>query len=346
MGIFAKNKDFFGLDIGTTGIRVVQLAAAGNKPNLMRFGSIKVDSKIVQSNAPSDQSKLAGIIKKLITESGIKSETVVIGVPSTQVYSSVMETAQLTHQELSKSINYLAEKYIPVPIDQVKLDWAQLGPSPTDPTKQEVLLLSARNSFTEARLEMLASIGLDVISVQPEALASGRALIASGSIEPSLVLDIGANSSDLSIFVNGAPRLIRSIPVGGNTFVKSVMQVLRVDEDQAAQFVFKFGLNQQKLEGQIYESIYPSLKSLIEEVNKSIQFFVNRYKGSKVTKIIVTGQASSVPELPLYIVNQTQIAVEIGNSWVNVNYPSSTTEKLMAESTQFSVAVGLAEAKI
>ena len=61
---------------------------------------------------------------------------------------------------------------------------------------------------------------------------------------------------------------------------------------------------------------------------------------------IVTGQASSVPELPLYIVNQTQIAVEIGNSWVNVNYPSSTTEKLMAESTQFSVAVGLAEAKI
>ena len=68
MGIFAKNKDFFGLDIGTTGIRVVQLAAAGNKPNLMRFGSIKVDSKIVQSNAPSDQSKLAGIIKKLITE--------------------------------------------------------------------------------------------------------------------------------------------------------------------------------------------------------------------------------------------------------------------------------------
>ncbi|MBP7017942.1 type IV pilus assembly protein PilM [Candidatus Saccharibacteria bacterium] len=346
MGIFAKNKDFFGLDIGTTGIRVVQLAGGTVKPNLMRFGSIKVDSKMVQSNAPGDQGKLAKTIKKLVTDSGIKSTSVVIGVPSKQVYSSVIETAQLTPQELGKSINYLAEKYIPVPIDQVKLDWAQLGPSPVEPTKQEVLLLSVRNIFTESRLDMLGSIGLDVVSVQPEALASGRSLLPTGSIEPVLVLDLGANTSDLSIFVNGAPRLIRSISVGGNTFVKSVMQGLGVDEEQAAQFVFKFGLNQQKLEGQIYDAIHPGLQSLIEEVNKSIQFFVNRYKGSKISKIIVTGQTSSVPELPLYLVNQTQTAVEIGNSWTNVNYPSNTTEKLMSASTEFSVAVGLAEASI
>jgi len=346
MGIFAKNKDFFGLDIGTTGIRVVQLAGGNEKPNLMRFGSIRIDPKLAKSNAPGDQSKLAQIIKKLVVESGIQSESVVIGVPSQQVYSSVIETAQLTPQELSKSINYLAEKYIPVSLDQVKLDWAQLGPSPTDPTKQEVLLLSARNSFTEARLEMLGSIGLDVISVQPDALAAGRSLIPAGSIEPCLILDLGANSSDLSIVHNGAPRLIRSIPVGGHTFVKSVMQSMSVEEDQASQFVFKFGLNQQKLEGQIYAAMHPSLNSLIEEVNKSIQFFMNKYKGSKVNKIIVTGQASAVPELPLYIVNQTQIAVEIGNSWTNVNYPNSSTEKLMVASTQFSVAVGLAEVKI
>ncbi len=346
MGLFAKDKDFFGLDIGSTGIRVVKLSGVGSSRRLERYNSISVDTKLSQSQAPADRHKLAQIIKKLVADTEIRSRNVVIGVPSKNVYASVIETAKLTPQELKKSINYLAEQYVPVALDQVKLDWAQLGASPDDPNKQEVLLLAARNSFTEARLGMLEAIGLDVIGIQPDALAMARALVSGNLSEPVMILDLGATSSDILIAYNNAPRLIRSIPVGGEIFIRSIIQALGVDSEQASQFLFKFGLDETKLEGKIARAVQPNLQILVEEIKKSIKFFTGRYKGQSINKIIITGQASNIPELPVFVVNESQIAVEIGNSWTNVNYSDSQKEELMGISTQFSVAVGLAESNL
>jgi len=346
MGAFAKTKDFFGLDIGTTGIRVVKLSGDNASRRLEAYADVPIDPKLGQSQAPADYQKIAQIIKGLIADSGIRTHNAVIGVPSKHVYSSVVETAKMTPQELKKSMNYLAEQYIPVPLDQVKLDWAQLGPAPSDGTKQEVLLLSARNSFTEARLEMLESIGLDIIGVQPDALAMSRALILPNITEPVMVLNIGAVASDIALNMAGAPRLIRSIPVGGQIFLRSIMQSMSVDADQANQFLYKFGLKKDKLEGQIERAMQPSVHILVDELKKSIQFFTSRYKGQDVAKIIITGRACGIPDLALHIVNQTQVAVEIGNSWAGVQYPQASHEQLMSVSTQYSVAVGLAEANV
>jgi type IV pilus assembly protein PilM len=346
MGVLAKTKDFFGLDIGTTGIRVVKLSGDNTSRRLESYADVAIDSKLGQSQAPTDYQKIAQIVKQLVVDSGIKTRNVVIGVPSKHVFASVVETANMTPQELKKSMGYLAEQYIPVPIDQVKLDWAQLGQAPSDPNKQEVLLLSARNSFTETRLEVLESIGLDVVGVQPDALAMSRALIPASVNDAVMVLNIGATSSDVALNLAGAPRLIRSIPVGSQIFARSIMQSMGVDAEQANQFLFKFGLKPDKLEGQVQNAIQPNVHVLVDEVKKSLQFFTGRYKGQNVSKIIITGRGSGIPDLALHIVNQTQVAVEIGNSWVNVQYPQGSHEELMSISTQYSVAVGLAEANL
>jgi len=346
MGVLAKTKDFFGLDIGTTGIRVVKLSGDSASRRLEAYADIAIESKLGQSQAPADYQKIAQIVKQLVVDAGIRTRNVVIGVPSKHVFASVVETAKLTPQELKKSMSYLAEQYIPVPVDQVKLDWAQLGPAPSDPNKEEVLLLSARNSFTEARLEMLENIGLDVVGVQPDALAMSRSLIPPSVVEPVMVLNIGATASDVALNFNGAPRLIRSIPVGGQTFIRSIMQSMGVDTEQANQFLFKFGFKPDKLEGQIERAIQPNMHVLVDEVKKSIQFFTNRYKGQNISKIVIVGRASGIPDLALHLVNQTQVAVEIGNSWSSVQYPQGSHEQLMSISTQYAVAVGLAEANL
>ena len=97
------------------------------------------------------------------------------------------------------------------------------------------------------------------------------------------------------------------------------------------------------MEGRVYGAIIDTVESLISEIEKSIKFFNERYTTTKIDRIIVTGGASTMPELPLYIANKFGISVEIGNAWTNVSFPAEKTNELMAISNHFGVAAGLAE---
>jgi Tfp pilus assembly PilM family ATPase len=174
-------------------------------------------------------------------------------------------------------------------------------------------------------------------------MALARSIVPADATSPQMVLDIGNMNTDLVIVMGGAPRLVRSIPTGSATIVRSAMQHLSIDQNQAEQFVFKFGLGKDKLEGRVYTAIIETIDSLMSEIEKSIKFFVERYTTLRIERIIVTGGASTMPELPLYIANKTGISVEIGNSWTNVNFPADRQNELMAVSNHFGVAAGLAE---
>jgi Tfp pilus assembly PilM family ATPase len=139
------------------------------------------------------------------------------------------------------------------------------------------------------------------------------------------------------------PHLSRSIPVGYQALIQSAAKYLGVDQNQANQFVFKFGLGKDKLEGQVYNAIIGTIDSLVGEIQKSIQFFEGRYPTAKIEHVIVTGGASTLPEFPLYIANKFGLNVEIGNAWRNVSYPASQQNELTAMSNHFAIAVGLAE---
>jgi type IV pilus assembly protein PilM/plasmid segregation protein ParM len=158
-----------------------------------------------------------------------------------------------------------------------------------------------------------------------------------------LLLDVGRRSTDLVVVLNGTPHLTRSVPTGVEAVVRAATQNLNIDEKQAEQFVFKFGLSQDKLEGQVFHAITSTIDLLTTEVEKSIKFFQTRYVGSRIEKIIVTGGASVIPEFPLYMANKFGLNVEIGNAWRGVSYSRDRQNELLAISNQFGVAVGLAE---
>jgi Tfp pilus assembly PilM family ATPase len=136
---------------------------------------------------------------------------------------------------------------------------------------------------------------------------------------------------------------MRSIPTGTDTILKAAIQNLNIDQKQAEQFVYKFGLSKDKLEGQIHDAIIGAIDVLVSEIDRSIKFFNSRYQNTPLDRIIVTGGASTLPEFPLYLANKFTINVEIGNAWRNVSFPVDRQNELLAVSNHFGVAAGLAE---
>lgn len=342
MNLLGGETNVFGLDIGTTGVRVVQLRGLSVPKTLATYGATVIDQKLSQSDAPLDKKRLGDTIQKLLEDAKITTPNVILGLPSSKVFSTVVDLPQLSHDELEHSIRYQAEQYIPMPLDKVKLDFVPLGPSPKEPQSQEVLLVSSPNTYTESRLELLESIGLNVVAIEPDSIALCRALIPVNYTGACIVLDMGAKTTDLIVVYGGAPRLVRSISIGGETLIKSAMQNLNTDYKQAVQFVSKFGLSTDKLEGQVFKALKSSMESLTDDIRKSVKFFTSRYQQLAIEKIIVSGGASRLPDFPLYLANNTGMPVEIGNAWTNVNYGSTLHDTLLGISSQFSVVTGLA----
>jgi type IV pilus assembly protein PilM len=341
MNFLGVNSDFFGLDIGSTAVRLVELRA-GNPKALLKYAYVPLDSTVALSDAKADQQKLAQTIAQLVSQAHVATKNVAVGIPSGRVFTTVADVDRLPNAELAKAIKYQADSLIPTPLAESKVDWALLGDSPADKTKQEILLTSVPNKFVEDRLDMLESIGLNVVAFEPDNLAMARALSAADG-GAQLLLDVGHRATDLVIMLGGSPHLTRSIPTGVEAIVRAAAQGLNVDQKQAEQFVFKFGLSKEKLEGQVFQAINGTVDLLATEVEKSIKFFQTRYTSNKVERIIVTGGASIIPEFPLYLANKFSVSVEIGNAWRNVSFGQDRQNELLAISNQFSVAVGLAE---
>lgn len=346
MGILSGVADFFGLDIGTTAIRAVQLKGSGTTRVLDRYAQVEISGTTGLSDAKSDQQRVVQTVRELMKKAKISTKNVAVNLPSHRVFTTVIDMDKMSPQDLAKTIKFQADSFIPTPPAQSKIDWAIIGDSPKDPKKIEVLLSSVPNEFVEARLEMLESLGLNVIAFEPDSMALARAIIPSDASTPQMVLDVGSNATDLVIVVAGVPHLTRAIPVGSQTIVRSAVQALSIDASQAEQFVFKFGLGKDKLEGQVYSAIIGTVDNLMTEIEKSIKFFQGRYAGSRIDRVVVTGGASALPEFPLYIANKFGINVEIGNAWRNVSYPSERQNELLAVSNHFAVAAGLAERSI
>lgn len=336
--------DFFALDIGTNAVRVVQLDASGQDTwSLLHYGYAPVDLKTTSANSKESERRLGEIIMTAVGQSGIKTKNVAIGLPSQKTFTTVIDVPTMPEAELKSTIKYQIDQYIPMAVDEAKVDWTLLGQSAHNPQQQEVLLASTANSYAEERLEFVESLGLNVIAAEPDPIAMVRALLPTGVQDARLIIDVGELSTNLVITYDDAPRLVRTIPTGLHSLVKAAVQNLNVQEDQARQFILKFGLAPDRLEGQVYHAVESVLEGFAAELVKSIKFFQTRYPNTPVGGILLSGYASIVPKFGEYVTAKTSVNSSPSNPWQKVRVQQTDQQQLATIATEFAVAVGLAE---
>lgn len=336
--------DFFALDIGTNAVRVVQLAQSGQDNwALQHYGHASVDIKTTSANSKESERRLGEIIMTAVGQSGIKTKNVAIGLPSQKTFTTVIDVPTMSDAELRSTIKYQIDQYIPMAIDEAKVDWISLGQSAHDPKQQEVLLASTAVNYAEERLEFIEGLGLNVIAAEPDSIAMIRSLLPVGIQDARLLIDVGELSTNLVITYNDAPRLVRTIPTGLQSLVKSAVQNLNVQEDQARQFILKFGLAPDRLEGQVYHAVESVLEGFASELTKSIKFFQTRYPNTPVGGLFLSGYASVIPKFGDYVTAKTSIASAIANPWQKVKVSEADQQRLVDVASEFAVAVGLAQ---
>jgi len=334
----------FGLDIGTTSMKVVWLNRDNNTISYNTSLITPTPVQGLQSESPFDHQEMAQIINKLVIDAKITTNDVNIALPENHAFTKVIEMPTLSDNELSNAIYWEAEQYIPVPLDSVVLAWNKLrtlkGPLPDE--KMQVLLVAAPKELIKRYQTILDLAGLSIVSIETEILAIIRSLISSKNSPTSLVANIGAMSTTLGIVQDGLLVFNYSIPLGGIALTRAIASDFGLQLAQAEEYKRVYGLSDKNFGGKIGNAIQPILTSMLTEVKKSITFYTEKYKNdSPISQMLLTGGGASLPGLAVYFAQNLGIESVLANPWKMLNV-QGVPQKIESMGQQYSVAVGLA----
>ena len=325
-------------------MRIVQLSGGSQRGwSLQKFAYVPITPQLTQDSSDLGKKRLGEAILGAVNQAGIKTKNIAVGLPASKTFTSIVETETLPEKELKKAFKYEIDKYVPMAMSDAKADYTILGPSPNDPAKTEVLVSSVAKDYAENVMEMIEKTGLNIVAMEPEPLAMARALNIPGAIDATMVVDFGENSTDLVITFKDQPRLVRSVPGGLTVLIKAVANGLNIREDQARQYILKFGLDQNQAEGQVFRILNTHLDSFASELTKSVRFFQTKYLGGKVGGIVLSGYAGVIPLLTEFIETKTNVPTMKGNPWQLVRTTTEQQRVLMNVASEFAVAIGLSE---
>lgn len=332
-----------GLDLGSHTIKLIELGRDGNQYTLLAAGSAPTPPKALISTIPADQESVSVAIKQLLKDTGTKSRNVNIALPESKVFTRVIEVPQLSARELASAIKWEAEQYIPLPLEEVNVDFTVLRESKdTGTNKMEVLLVAAPKTLLDTYLHILELAELTAIGAETEIIATSRALVRSvPTVKTVMVIAMGAQTTDIAILRSGTLVFTRSISAGGEALTRAVSQSLDFNATQAEEYKKIYGLQKDKLEGKLITAFKPIMDSITGETKRAIAYYEEKYREEHVESILLSGGTSRLPGMVVYMAESMGVEVQQANPWVGIA-KEARFNVLNTEGPNFSVAVGLA----
>lgn len=363
MGLFSRGTDVVGVDIGSYNIKVVQLKKIGdNEYQLLKYGSTPISLEYNTESSPFDRKQLAiTALKRLLIQNKISTKKAVTSVSGNSVIVRYVKFPSLSHAELEKTIQFEAEPYIPFGVQDVNIGFQILGEVTDEGQKKmETILIAAKKEIIQDRTDILQEAGLRPVIVDVDAFALENAFelnsVTQGAGENVMLVNIGALITNIVIVENGVCRVVRDVLVGGDNFTKALQKNLQVDYSTGEKMKWENGLimfDERNMENptednedkaQISGIIANAVKSLIEEIQRSIDYYQTQSEEKIVSRIVLSGGSAKLKNLDKFMSQELHIPVEIHNPFsserVNTNLFSGG--ELVEDAPSLVVAFGLA----
>ncbi len=366
-----KTKSYLGVDLGTAGIKIVELANAKGHARLITYGIVESSGDIVRSNAPETINRVVELLKEITEKSRVTTNLAVAALPAFSVFSSILSLPPMPKSDLAQAVKWEAKKFVPMPLEEMILDWKLLRnlndtyqeqndkeQSKTDINENKennlqkteksqeikqnyrVLITAAPKNLVARYLEIFKAAGLKLISLETESFALARSLFF-GSKLPIMIIDIGSLTTAISIVEDGVPILNRSLDVGGATLTQAIATSLNIDRRRAEQFKRDIGIAQTNAASGIPKVIERTLNPVINEVKYSLNLYQSQTAIS-VEKAILVGGSAFLPNLTDYLSQVLNLNVFVGDPWFRVAYPEDLKLVLDEVGSRLAVATGLA----
>lgn len=337
----AKLPDHVGIDFGTHTVKAVELKNILSKPQLSNLGTQLTPKGVINSEERQDQKKLGDALKMLYSSAKIKNPNVVMALPEFSVFTRFLEFPGVKKEELKQAVYYEAKQYIPVPIDEVQMSYVIIGFN-EEKNAPRVLLVAAPRKIIDIYMNVASFANLELIAIETESVAMGRAMFRAMNKKDCVMLDFGANSTDMSIMTNGALVFSQSISIGSDSLTQAIVNKFSFDYNRAEEFKRGYGMLPNVAEGKIYSALMPIVESIMIEVRRGIEFYKNKTMSASPIEYLLNGDGALLPGLTEYVSKSLGVNAQIANPWLNIAVDNKFKNLIAKSGSSYSVAIGLA----
>lgn len=342
---FFKNKPLFGLDIGSASLKVMQLdpdTLHSTLPKLVGYGAMKFDHDAVDNGVVVSPEVIAEALLKLFDgqlTGDITTRRVAMAIPAYRTFTRAISLPALKPKEIADAVQLEAEQYIPLPPEEIYLDYTVLS---TAKDSTEVFAVAVPRKIVDSYLELAKLTGLELVAIETT-LGGGSRLFAQDrqSSGASVIIDFGSLSSDISIFDKNI-LVTGTVQGGGAVFTNTIKDKLKVTQTEANIIKNKYGLSLSKKQAEIQAALEPTLQQIVREIRRMIRYYEERYGSeSPITQAVTLGGGANMPGLTEYLTNALRLPVRHCEPWQyfehkNMEQPSK------ADKPMYATAAGLA----
>jgi type IV pilus assembly protein PilM len=305
-------EDIFGLDLSGSSLKIVNLKKKRKGFELISLGETEIPENLMENGIIKDEDALVKIIKstiKSIKGQKIKTKYIVASLPEEKSFLQVIQMPKMEKRELALAVSLEAENYIPLPIEEVYLDFYTVPSVEKNSNHIEVIMVAMPKKIIDSYVSCFKKAGLTPIIFETESFAMIRSLIKKDEKNSSLALiNIGKNDANFIIFSGNFIRFSCSIPVSLN-------------EETKTEFA--------------------------KQIDKYLNFYCdhssyeNPSNSQEINKILICGEGSILKDLPEFLSKKLKISIELSNPLINF---SSKKTKLLKEKNilSFATVIGLA----
>lgn len=341
-----KLPEFFGLDIGNHSIKVAQVAyKSADKAELIALGHVESSVGVFDLNDQANIDQIAEQIKQIRQSARISTKQVVAALPEGPIFTRLVTLPDVSEKELEEAVFYEAQQYLPVAISDVQLEYIPISTVNLEGKKMlNALLVAAPKKLASQYIQIIEKAGLELIALETETIATARAVTFANQFDSSiLVLDFGANGTDIGVIKNKSLIFSQSLGTGSDALTKAIAADFSLDLHQAEEYKRAYGLDETAGGGKIANSISPIMQIIINEINKTINYFRAHLQESTPKKIFVVGDGAKLPGLAAYLGKFLGIECQLLDPVSQLEVSSGIKAEVAQLSTiGFTVAVGLA----
>jgi type IV pilus assembly protein PilM len=343
-----KAPPLFGLDISSSSVKMLEIVDAGKGGYRVERYAIEPLPRdaVVDGNINNLEAAVEAVRrghKRLAT----RTKHVAMAVPSGAVITKkIIVAAGLRESELEVQVEGEANQYIPFALEEVNLDFQVVGPAPSNPEEQEVLIAATRKEKVEDRVALAESAGLKAIVMDVESYAQQSALglvvkqLPNGGKDQNVaVVDVGANVMNVSVLRNEQSVYAREQAFGGNQLTSDIVSRYGMSAEEAENAKRTGGLPDD-FESEV---LRPFMENLSMEVQRALQFFFTSTQYSSVDHILLAGGSAVIPGLDEVVHTRTQVPTAVANPFAAMQTaPRIQLKRLMVDAPSLIVACGLA----
>jgi type IV pilus assembly protein PilM len=344
-----NTKSFLAVDFGAGSLKLAEfeINEAGGL-RLKQYGLKPLGVEGAQETAR--EATILKALQELLAEKGIKARQVNVCAPGFHVFSKFVKLPPVDASKVTQIIQYEAQQNVPFPLEDVVWDYQILGS--TAGGELEVLLVAIKADIVEGLFRITETTGLklQLTDVSPAALCNAFRYNYGDLEDCTMLLDIGAKTSNLLFFEKGKV-FSRSINLGANSITQDFANESKLKFDVAEKLKIEEGFV--SLGGAYEEPENPHQAAISKiarqfmtrlhiQVNQTMQFYRGQQGGSAPQRLFLSGGASVMPYTAQFFAEKLNVPVEYFNPLRNVQLdPGINLEELARVAHSLGEVVGL-----